>query len=260
MSLKTYSKFYYGHTVSDQNNTIDFEEGGDPKTATIAIGSYTLTKYLEAVANAINAALAADVVVSIDRATRIVTLTFSAPVDLLGLTGPTVASNALGMLGIAEADFLADTAIVGTLPSGYEWAPQLMMQNHIPPEHSFRAASATVNKSASGRVQVQSFGSESFLKGKFTFITNIQQPADSPIRSNSSAVEEMIEFFTYAITKAPLEFIKDENDPDDFIRILLESTSTAQDGTGFEPKELYTQGLAFYYDTGSLVFRVIEED
>jgi len=43
-----------------------------------------------------------------------------------------------------------------------------------------------------------------------------------------------------------------------FEKVILESTGESKDGVGFKIKEMYDQGLPGYYESGTLVFRVVE--
>lgn len=258
-ALKTHSQFFYGQTVTADNCFIDFTESAVAKTAEIAIGSYTLTDYLTAVALAMNNVLTATASVSINRTTGIVTLTFSSAVTLLGLSGPNSGQSALSLLGITATDYSAVTSVVGASRAGSMWRPQFPAQDYIPSSLSVRAASASVSKSASGRVSVQSFGQEKFIKANFQYITNIPQEPGFVCETDSQGVESATAFLEYAITKAPMEFMADRNDPATFESVLLESTPFDPNGVGFELKEYYDKGLPYYFETGRLTFRVIED-
>jgi len=257
-ALNKRSKFYYGHTVTVSNQNLDFVESSVAKLAQVDPGSYSLTKFLQVVAQAINAALTADVTISIDRTTRIVTLNFSSAVDLLCLTGTHAGQSIYSLLGLASVDHMGVTTVVGTSPCGLEWKPQFFLQDYIPSKNSVKAASSTVSKSASGRVSVQKFGVEKFIKFNARFVTDIPQNPDFVVETDSSGVQNLRDFLNYAITKAPLEFMENRDDADTFERVILESTPMSGDGTGFELKERYDLGIPSYFDTGNLIFRVVE--
>jgi hypothetical protein len=114
-----------------------------------------------------------------------------------------------------------------------------------------------VNKSASGRVQVQNFGKEYFTKFNITMITDIEQ-GNSPIRTNKNAINEVLHFMEWLILKAPVEFMYDENNVEEFETLILESSNSGSEGTGFELRELYDRGMLGYYETGELKFRRID--
>ena len=260
MSVKFYSLFYFGHTVTEDNRYIDFKEGVDTFVAVLPIGAFTLTKYLEVAAQAMNDVGAFTYTFSVNRSTRIVTLTSSSAFDLLGATGDNAGQSALPMLGIAQSDFLAVTSVVGTSASGSSYSPQYPLQDFIPTTNSKRALSATVAVSASGnKVSVQSFGEERFMKSNIKWVTNIAQGSGSKIRNDTSAVENLIAFLEYAITKAPIEFMQNESDTSTFERLVLWSTQSNSDGTGYELREYYDKDLADWFESGPLNFKKIEE-
>jgi len=261
VALKTHSVFYYGHKVDENNNLINFADspGGPEKTAELPVGSYTFTKFLEVVTNALNGASALDWNYSVDRRTRIVTFTSSGPADLLFGTGTNFLNTPAALLGFPQADILNNTSFVGSLPSGYEWAPQFPLQDYKSKYVNKKLVNAVVSKSASGdNVSVQSFGVDRMIKCNAKYITN--QPTDGLIRNNPSAVEEAIAFMDYAVEKNPLEFMEDENNRDVFDKVYLESSASGSDGTGYELTEYYDRGLPEYFETGLLTFKVINKE
>ncbi len=55
MSINTYSAFTYGHTITEDNQWINFSENGiDELSAQIDIGAYTLGEFASKVASALN--------------------------------------------------------------------------------------------------------------------------------------------------------------------------------------------------------------
>lgn len=260
MSLSTYSKFYYGQTVTIDNQYIDIDEGVGAIAVLIPVGSYTLTKLIEIVAQSLNAYGTNTYTVSVNRATRYVTITSNNPVDILWATGANTSKSIASLLGFASMDTLATVSTTGSAACGSVYTPQLPLQSYIPTTNSFKAASATVSKSASGnKVSVQSFGEERFMKCNIKFVTNIAQPSGSKLRSDTSAVTNLLSFLNYITTKAPIEFMEDEDNSATFEKLILESTASQSDGTGYELKEYYDKNLPGYFETGSLTFKVIEE-
>jgi hypothetical protein len=261
MALKFHSLFYYGHKVDENNNLIDFADspGGPEKTAELPVGSYTFTKFLEVVTNALNAASSLEWDFSIDRTTRIVTLTSSGAADLLFGTGTNFLNSPAAILGFAQADILNDTSFVGVSPSGSSWSPQFPLQDYKPKTVNKKLVNAVVTKSATGdNVSVQSFGIDRLIKCNAKYITN--NPTDGLLRNNPSAVEEAIAFMDYAVEKNPIEFMENENEPDVFDKIYLESSPSGSDGTSYELSEYYDKGLPEYFETGLLTFKVINRE
>jgi hypothetical protein len=261
MALSSHSLFYYGHKIDENNNLIDFTDspGGPEKTAELPVGSYTFTKFLEVVTAAINAASSLDWSFSIDRSTRIVTLTSSGAADLLFGTGTNFLNSPASLLGFDQVDVLNSTSFVGTSPSGSSWAPQFPLQDYKPKTVNKKLVNAVVTKSASGdNVSVQSFGVDRLIKFNAKYITN--NPTDGVLRNNPSAVEEAIAFMDYVVEKNPIEFIEDEDSPGVFDKVYLESSPNGSDGTSYELTEYYDRGLPEYFETGLLTFKVINRE
>jgi hypothetical protein len=59
-------------------------------------------------------------------------------------------------------------------------------------------------------------------------------------------------------TKAPFEFMPDEDVPATFYSVICESTPGFSDGTGFKLMEMTSQKLIGYYDSGMIKLRVLE--
>lgn len=259
MSLDTYSRFYYGYEIDESNQYLNFDEGGGELTALIEVGSYSLTDLLVAVESALNIAGAFTYTVTVNRTTRIVTLGSSSAVDWLFSTGAQSGISAHSLLGFPTSDILATTSAVGTSPCGSAYSPQYILQDHVATGNYRKAAFATVNKAASGKVQVQKFGTEKFMQASIRFSTNIPQPSGGPILTNPSGVEDLQAFMQHLITKAPVEFMPDASVPGTFETFILESSDEGQDGIGYKLKELYDKGIPGYFDTGILKFRLIED-
>jgi hypothetical protein len=256
--INTNCKFYYGHTVTDENNTINFEESiGVEKTAIMDIGEYTLMDFFTEMVRTLNEAGANTYDVSVDRVTRIPTITVTGgSCKFLPVTGTNAGTSALPLAG-----FTVDTAfaasLVGDSASGLEWVPQFLPQSFVDFEQHQKAIDGVVRKTQSGKVEAVRFGVEKIAEMNFTFITNIIQPDDGPITSSATGYDDALAFMEYAVTKADLEFIPDENDPYTFTKCILESTPEDQNGLSFMMRELYDKGIPSYFETGVLKFRKI---
>lgn len=257
MALKKHSVFYYGHKIDENNNLINFKEGvGAEKTAEVPVGSYTLTKFLQVITAALNAASSLDWTYSVNRTTRIVTFNSSGTASLLFGTGSNALNSPFALLGFNAADYNNLTSFVGALPSGSEYRPQFPLQDYKGKDQNKKLVNAVVTKSASGdKVSVQSFGTERFIKMNIKNITN--QPTAGLLRNNPNAVEEIKTFMDYAVEKNPIEFMEDENDLATFDRVYLESTQADFNGTSYELIEYFDRNLPEYFETGLLNFKVI---
>lgn len=257
MALKNHSLFFFGHTVDETNNFINFVDNLDgEKTARIPVGSYTLTKFVETVVASLNAASAVDWSFSIDRTTRIVTLESSANASLLFATGTNFLNTPAALLGFPQADIVDQTLFVGSFGSGQEYRPQFPLQDYKGKDKNKRLVNTVVTKSATGdNISVQSFGVDRLIKMNVKYITN--QPTDGLLRNNPQAVQDAIEFMDYAVEKRPIEFMENENTPNDFDRVYLESTTQGSDGTAYELVEYVDRNLPEFFETGLLTFKVI---
>lgn len=258
MSLTTRSSFYYGIEIDETNNKIDFDEGGDAIVATIESGAFSFQEFCTQIATALNDAGSEDYTVTIDRSTRKITVAATGTFRFLGNSGLSKGVTALSEMGFALTDGTLATSVTGGSAIGSVFSPQFILQDHISTDNFRRAAFASVNKSASGKVQVQKFGTEKFMQCNIKYITNIVQPAGGIIESDINAVEDAQTFLQWMTEKKPAEFMADRDDVSTYQEFILESTDDSQDGTGYKLRELYDKGLPNYFETGKLIFRLQE--
>lgn len=258
MSLRTFSKFYYGHTVDETNNKINFKEGGGAElTATLNIGSYSLTDYCAEIKRALDVAGALTYTVTVSRTTRIITVATTSTISLLTTSGTNASESAFSMMGFSGADKTGSSSYAGSGASGSVYSPQFILQDHISSDNWQQSVDAVVNKSASAQIEVVRFGIESFIQFSIKFATNINQPSAGPITSNTSGVSQLVTFMQYLITKAPIEYMENSSNPSTYETIILESTPDSQSGTGYKLKEMYDKGLPGYFETPILKMRVV---
>ncbi len=256
MSIRTFSSFYYGHQVTADNNLIDFNEGGSDLIAEIEVGTYTLTDFLTAVQNAINDAGSQTYTISVDRTTRLVTIAASSNFSLLVSSGVSTGTSGFSLLGFTGTDRTGTNTYAGNIPSGSEYRPQFILQDHIPKENFKRTVQASVNESASGEVEVIRFGNVRFTQFNIKFITD--KPMDQKlIRNNPTGVDDANDFMNYITQVVPIEYIPDVSDRNTFDKVQLDSTEQSKDGIDYTLKELLAQNLPGLYETGKLVFRVL---
>lgn len=264
--IRTKSKFYYGHTIDSDNNLLDFKEGtGTELTATLNVGEYSLTDFVTEVARALNAA--ADTLVftvSVNRTTRIITIAATGAFTILGATGTHVGNDCLSLVGFAAADTSSSASHAGTSASGSVWSPQWTIQNYVSFDDNVSSVDGIVRESTSGVIEAISFGRRYIMEANFKYITDVKQGpmssanASMELEDDSSGVSNARDFLTYAITKAPIEFIPDRSDASTYETCILESTPESQNGLAFKLKELYSVNLSGYYETGILTFRRVE--
>lgn len=263
--ITTKSKFYYGHTIDADNNYLDFKEGaGSELSAVLNAGEYSLTDFVTELARALNAAGSLTYSCSLNRTTRVITISAGGAFTILGATGTHVNISVLELAGFAASDTSSATSHAGTSGSGSVWYPQWTIQNYVSFDDNVSSVDGIVRESTSGVIEAVSYGRRYIMEGNFKFITNVRQGpmssanASMELENDTSGVENARAFLTYAITKSPLEFIPDRSDASDFETCILESTPESSDGLAFKLKELYSINLSGYYETGILTFRRVE--
>lgn len=257
MSLRNHSKFIYGHIINDTNRYICFKEGvGPEKIAELPVGRYTLTKFTEIVASSLNTYSALDWAVTVDRSTRIITMTSSSTASILWASGSLFVQSPAEIAGFAVADQLNATSFVGSFASGTEYAPQFPLQDYTPSTNNKKMVNGVVSKSATGdQVSIQAFGVDRFMKCNIKWITN--NPTDGLLRFNPQAVEEAVAFMDYIVEKNPIEFIENELVPETFLRMYLESSASDSNGLAYELTEYTGQDAPGFFETGRLNFKII---
>lgn len=257
--LTTYSKFYFGYVINNDNYILNFDEGGPELVANLNPSEYTLTDFATEIERALNDVGALAYTVSVNRSTRQLTIAASGIFSLLASTGSGVGTSPFSLMGFSATDLTGSTTYTGTNASGSSYSPQFKMQSYIPSTLWQEAADSSVNKTSSGIVEVIKFGTIKFLQMQFKYINEFVQECHSPIREDLSALSNIETFLQYLTTRAPLEFMADENTPNTFETVILESSSSYRDGTGYKLNELYSQDLPGYFETEVLKFRVREQ-
>jgi hypothetical protein len=254
--IQTFSKFYYGHQVTTLNLNIAFDEGGPELNAAVQTGSYTLSEFTVAVQNALNAAGANAYTVTVDRDSRIITIAADGVFDLLIASGATIDTGLFSLLGFTGADLTGLTAYSGNNESGKEYRPQFRLQSYVDRENFQEAQDASVNVSATGAVEVVSFGINEFFEMDIKFITNLEMDG-KVIRNNPTGLEDALELLQDISLKNRFEFMPDADDSDSFSKVILESLPSNKKGTGYKLKELFTKNIPDIYETGLLKLRVV---
>lgn len=259
MSLRTFSVFYYGHTLTDLNNRLDFTEGAGPElTATLNVGDYSLTEFVAELKRALDVAGALTYTVTLSRSTRKITIATTSTFSLLTTSGSHFGTSVFTLAGFSGADKTGAPTYQGDAGSGTAFTPQFILQDHKPSTANQRAIEATVHKTGSGKVQVTRFGVEKFVQCRIRFSTNIYQTSNSRIRNNPTGVADLEAFMQYMMTKAKAEYMPNESAPDTFETVILESTEESSQGTGFELRERYDINIPGYFDSSILKLKVLE--
>lgn len=257
MSLTTFSIFYYDYEVDSDNFQISFDEGSGELTADVDLGSYTATEIAQAVKTAMDATGALIYTVVFNRTDRSFEISSTAPFDLLVSSGMS-SVKLFTKLGFTGADRTGLSIYTGGV-SGDFYAPQFILQDHISTDNQQNLIKPAVNITANGQVEVVRFGVEKFLTLNIKYITNKMNAADSKIiRSNPTGVADLQRFMQFITLKKHVEFMPNELSRNTYQTLLLENTPSDKNGTGYLLHELYDKGLPNFFETGKLVWRLIE--
>lgn len=255
MSLETFSKFYYGFEFDEDTQYIDFSEGGPQLTAEVTLGAYSPQQMAVEITTALNAVGALVYSCSFDNSDRTFTITGSSTFSLL-VTSGTSGAKAFSAFGFSGADKTSASTYTGNA-AGSVFEPQFILQDHISTDNYQRLVMPSVNKAADGTVEVIRFGTEKFLQSNIKFITN-KLSDGKVIKYNPTGVEDAQDFLQWLTLKKPVNYIEDILYPATYQTMILDSTPDNKDGTGYKLKELYDKNLPGFFETGILVFRLIE--
>jgi len=257
MGLKTKAKFYFGYSITSSNSKIDFNEGAGELTGTLNIGDFSMSEFTAEVGAAINAVGTQTYTVTVDRSTRIITISAPGTFDLLITSGTNSDTSVYSAAGFTGADVTGLTTYSG-VATGSEYIPQFYLKDYLPSINNRKKTSSTRKESASGKVEVVSYGSVSEVRMNITFITDVDQGADSDvITNNPTGVQNARDFMNFITDIKPVEFMEDVATPGTFEKLILLNTPQSSDGVDYELKELFSMGLAEYYETGKLTYRVV---
>lgn len=225
--------------------------------ASVPRGSYSLEEFAAVIASTLNTVGDLTYEASVDRETRKITISADGVFQLLVSSGDRIATGVWDLLGFTGADRTDEASYEGDSASGSVYRPQFVLQDHMAKDFNRRSIDPVVNKSASGITEVVRFGTERMVRGNIKYITDIDVGDGSTIEVNATGVDDALAFMNYITEKKPFEYMPDRDDPSVFDKVILESTNKSQQGTDYELKELYDQGLPGFYETGSLTMRVM---
>jgi len=260
MTIKTRSAFYYVDGIDADSIYLNFIEPTQLNielAATMLVGTYSMTQLASEIQRGMNDAGDNTYTVTFDRSTRVMSITGDASFNLLVTTGSNSGASVFPLIGFTSdktglSTYDADEAM------GDEYIPQYAFQDYKAFDNSVEGIRPSINESASGVIEVITYGQRSFMEGNIKWITNRERSKDSFISNNPTALEDVRAFLNFAITKQNMEFMEDISDRNTFDTVLLERTRKSTKGTGYELKELIGQGLDGYFETGTLRFRKVE--
>jgi hypothetical protein len=255
MTIKTKSTFYFVDGITSDNNYLNFIEPTKDNielASQLQIGTYSMTQLATEIQRGMNDVGENEYVVNFDRDTRILSITGDATFDLLVTTGSNSGASIFGLIGFTT-DKIGLLTYDGDTSFGSEYTTSYPFQNYKDFINNVQGIRPSINESASGVIEVVTFGQRSFMECNIKWVTN----RDSFIGKGGTNLELTREFLDFAITKQNMEFMKDSSDRSTFDIVLLEKTRKSRDGTSYELNELIKQGLDEYYETGILTFRKV---
>jgi hypothetical protein len=257
MQLTNNSTFYYGWQITQFNRFLDFNDG-TLRTATLDIGSYTSSGLATMIKKKMDALSTLDFTISFNRLTRKFTISATGSFSLPILSGTSSSLSVMPLLGFELSDLTGFSTYTGELESGFSYTTQFPIQSYKDTSINRKAIDGVINESTSGKIEVIKFGNNRFMEGEMLFITSVIQAAGSIIRSNPNGLAEYTQLIEWLTEKYPIEFMVSELNVDSFQEFILESSETDSKGLNYEIIELYDRGLADYYRSGKLTFRLLE--
>jgi hypothetical protein len=257
MAITTRSKFTYGHNITENNQYINFTENGiDELSATIEVGSYSFSEFGDAVAVAMNAIGDNEYTTTVDLLTQKITISSDASFDLLVTNGQQISISAFPLIGFTS-NVSGLMSYEGDSVSGLAYLPQRILKDYVPFGHKVSSIQSKVNESSSGdEIEIVTYGEKLTSSFNIKHITDLTGQNENVIENNPTAVQDTLDFMNYITKKRKIEFYPDRSGVE-FTKCIVESTKGDSKGTGFELRELYTEKLANYYETGKIVLRKI---
>jgi len=257
MAVTQRSQFLYIPSIEETiNQYLNFNVGAGEQSITIPIGSYTISDLVNKISILLSDEAGQTFTCSLNRTTLKVNISSTSNFSLLPVSGSQASSSVFGILGFTT-DRSGASSYNGDLSVQTLYRPQFWLQNFVSPLHHKRSVQESINESANGLIEVVKFGIKRLTKFSIDFITNISQ-TNNIIENDSNAVEKAINFLDFITEKKYFEFMPDRTTPEVFYKLLLEKTDLSQTGTGYELREFYDKGLANYFSTGEMEFRVVD--
>jgi hypothetical protein len=229
-----YSAFIFGHYVTEERQYLNFIEpskGNTELTAQLSIRSYDFVSFTKEIARAMTEVGELEYTVSIDRATRKITVTATESFNLLTENGIQLESSPFDLMGFTTGGpRIAALAHESELACGSIYYPQAPLWKYSGFEDDFGASDGVSAKAASGRTSIVSFGSSNIMSCTISCITDREQGYNGNIRNNQNGYNDAKTFIQYIIQKRAIEFIEDIKFPENFIKCRLEKTGSSKDG------------------------------
>jgi len=253
--ITTRSRFFYGTTVTQQNRSIDFDEGSGEIQATLKVGAYSLTEYAAEWQRALREAGTQAYLVTLNRTTQKLTISAPSAFTLLSDTGSRVGTGAWDMAGIdTSADIVVNTSHTAANIAGERYDTQYPVNEYLAFDDNEVKESGVVSSTPAGIVQQIYFGDGARCEMNIRLITNQNLKCTSPFGYNPNGVSDAKAFLSYLLTKGKVEFMPDLSAPASFFTCYLERTQQDQNALRHQFENMQTPDV---YQTGVLTFREI---
>lgn len=245
------SAFLYGYTVIDETKEIFFNEGAGVQSFNVPPRSYSLENLRATLQTLLNDNGTFIYTVSVNRVTRIFTISATGNFDLLPSE---TTRNFFEVIGI-NSDKTGLASYQSDVATGKTYLPQFSLEDYIPFFANRKSIKGNTSQAPSGVTQATDFGFESFMTCSFPFIGDITHRENAPIESNATGLQDAIDFFDYLITKGELEFMYDRTDFNTFNKCIVESIAREKNGLGYELTPI--KNLPKFYSVKKITFREI---
>lgn len=257
MALTTKAKFYYGPRIDTDLNVLDFSEGGPELNASVASKLYSPTQLASNLQDSINDLGSLTYSVVFDRVTKKITISATAPFDILIASGTHAGSNIYERLGFTGGvDLTGASSYTGDEVCGSEFVPQFYLLDYIPLENWVDSVDSATATTGSGKVEFITYGQQRRTQFSIELVTNQAFIGNEFWEPNPTGLEDLASFLAAATQKGQVEFMRDRVDPSEFEVIILESTESSQSGTGFKIIEQIDYGVG-YFKSGLLRWREV---
>lgn len=257
MALLTKSKFYFGIEITQDNNTLDFDEGSGEISIIIPVGIYSPKQISDKIASLLTAAGTQTYLCVFNRSTRKLSISSVANFDILILSGTNASTTLYTVLGFTGGvDLTGSSSYIAPSVTGYEYVPQFYILDYVPLEHNVKSVQASINETGSGAIEIIRYGTKRFMECSIELITNNKFLGDSIWSYSSTGIEDTLRFLGYATQKSRVEFMPDGSDVASYSSLILESTESDSNGIGFKLLEQLEYGVG-YYKTGKMVWREV---
>lgn len=252
--INTMSSFIYGFDVNANNRYFNITINATAYEVALNFGTYTIPEIINEIKTTVESETGEVLEITVDHSTRLFTISHaSLSFELNISTGNSL--NFFRVLGFTGADVTGASTYTSNVQYGYEFRPQVKLQNFTPFENNQNLLYASVSKSAIGKTQTVNFGTEFFMSCAIVLQTNEAQAAGGPIENQANGANNLRDFMEYVILKNKIMF-KEDRSSQDFTDCLLESTPQSPNGTSFTMSE-YLGEFPEYFTTGNIRFRKV---